>query len=199
MKTQYLNHGLLLLLGCVMTIMQPAHAAPPDEAMSRAQFMIRQISAERDQLQKDKAGLLKQVDELQKKYNGLEKNSSKTTGDMKQQFAQLRELYEAERKEHDATRTTLAAVTAEKYQLTEVASGQGQSLELCIGNNKKLYDITRNMLAAYEDKSAWDSLVQAEPLTGLSKIDIENLVDDTQYRIDDLRVNADILTNKISN
>lgn len=197
MKTQYPNS--MLLLAGVLLMGQAVHAAPADEAMSRAQFMIRQISAERDQLQSDKASLKKQLDEIQKKYDGLENKSSKTSGDMKQQFTQLRELYETERKEHEATRTSLAAIVAEKNQLTDVASGQGQGLELCMNNNKKLYDVTQNMLTAYEDKSAWDGLMQREPFTGLSKIEIENMVDDTQYNIDVLRVNAELLTNKTSN
>lgn len=199
MKTQYQNHGFMLLLVGVLFMGQAVHAAPADEAMSRAQFMIRQISAERDQLQSDKASLKKQLDEIQKKYDGLENKSSKTSGDMKQQFSQLRELYETERKEHEATRTSLAATVAEKNQLTDVASGQGQSLEVCMNNNKKLYDVTQNMLTAYENKSAWDGLMQREPFTGLSQIEIENMVDDAQYNMDVLRVDAELLTNKTSN
>ena len=90
MKTQYQNHGFMLLLAGVLLLGQAVHAAPADEAMSRAQFMIRQISAERDQLQSDKAKIQKQLDEIQKKYDGLENKSSKSSGDMKQQFAQDR-------------------------------------------------------------------------------------------------------------
>ncbi|MDQ1363112.1 MAG: hypothetical protein QG652_972 [Pseudomonadota bacterium] len=191
MNTQYLNHGFMLLLACLM-LAQPAHAA--DEAIARAQFMIRQISAERDQLQTDKAALQAQLDELQKKHESLENKSSKTSGDMKQQFTQLREQYEGERKSHETTRTTLAATVAEKNRLADIAAGQSQSLELCIGNNKKLYDVTRTMLGEYETKSMWDSLVQAEPFTGMTRIEVENLVDDMQYKIDDLRVNPDLLT-----
>jgi hypothetical protein len=199
MNTQYLNHGVMLLAGCIMMLAQPLHAAPPDEAMQRAQFMIRQISAERDQLQADKVGLQKQLDEIQKKYNGLENRSSKTSGDMKEQFSQLRVMYETERKEHETTRSALAAMAAEKNSVTDVAAGQTQSLEVCIGNNKKIFDITRALLTAYEDKSAWDSVMQAEPLAGLSQIKIENMVDDAQYHLDALRVDTDILKNTTSN
>lgn len=194
MKTQYLNQGFILLLMGMLVVAQPVRAAAPDEAMARAQFMIRQITAERDQLQADKSGLQKQLDELQKKYDGLENRSSKTSGDMKQQFTQLRDLYEAERKSHEETRSALALMATEKNRLTDVASGQNQSLEVCIGNNRKLYDITRNLLTAYENKGAWDSLVQAEPFTGMSQIEIENLVDDTQYKLEDLRINENQLT-----
>lgn len=182
-----------------MMLAQPVHAAPPDEAMARAQFMIRQVSAERDQLQTDKASLQKQFDELQKKYDGLENRSSKTSGDMKEQFAQLRDLYETERKEHETTRASLATLIAEKNQLTDVAANQTQSLEMCIGNNKKIFEITSSLLTAYEDKSAWDSLMQAEPVTGMSQVEIENLVDDMQYKLDGLRLNVDqISVNKLN-
>jgi len=194
MNTQYLNHGFMLLAGCIMMFAQPLHAAPPDEAMQRAQFMIRQISAERDQLQADKASLQKQLDEIQKKYDGLENRSSKTSGDMKEQFSQLRVMYETERKEHETTRSALAAMVAEKNSVTDVAAGQTQSLELCIGNNRKIFDITRTLLTAYEDKSAWDSLMQAEPVSGMSQVEIENLVDDMQYKLDGLRINVDQLS-----
>jgi len=194
MNAHYLNRGLLLLLICIIVMAQPVHAASPDEAMARAQFMVRQISAERDQLQTDKAGLQKQLDELQKKYDGLENKSVKSSGDMKQQFSQLREQYEAERKAHEETRATLASVMAEKNRLTDIASGQMQSLELCVANNRKLYDLNRGMLGEYEGKGVLDSLVQAEPFAGLSQVQIENLVDDIQYKLDDLRVNADVLT-----
>lgn len=198
MPTQYLNHIFLLLLGSLLLV-NPVHAAPPDEAMQRAQFMIRQISAERDQLQADKASLQKQLDEIQKKYDGLENRSSKTSGDMKEQFSQLRVMYETEHKEHETTRSALAAMVAEKNNVTDVAAGQTQSLELCIGNNKKIFEITRTLLTAYENKSAWDSVMQAEPLAGLSQIKIENMVDDAQYQLDALRVDTDILKNTTSN
>jgi len=156
--------------------------------------MIRQISAERDQLQAGLICLQKQLDEIQKKYDGLENRSSKTSGDMKEQFSQLRVMYETERKEHETTRSALAAMVAEKNSVTDVAAGQTQSLELCIGNNRKIFDITRTLLTAYEDKSAWDSLMQAEPVSGMSQVEIENLVDDMQYKLDGLRINVDQLS-----
>lgn len=199
MNRQNLNHVFMLLAACSMLFTQLVHAAPHDEAMQRAQFMIRQVSAERDQLQTGKASLQKQFDELQKKYNELENRSSKVSGDMKKQFSELRDMYENERKEHEATRASLASLIVEKNQLTDVATNQTQSLELCIGNNKKIFDITSSLLTAYEDKSVWDSLMQAEPVTGMSKVKIENLVDDMQYKLDGLRLNVDrISVNKLN-
>jgi len=193
MNTKNINHGFMLLLSCMMLAEQPVQAAP-DEAMARAQFMIRQISAERDQLQTDKAGLKQQLDALQKKYDGLESKSTRSSGDMKQQIAQLRTDLEAERKAHDLTREQLAAVITEKNSLTDVTATQAQNIELCIANNHKLYDINRTMLGKYEDKGVLDSLMQSNPVTGLTQVEIENLIDDTQYKLDDLRINKDLMT-----
>jgi nitrate/nitrite-specific signal transduction histidine kinase len=192
MNTQYFNYGFMVLAGCLMLVMQPLHAAP-DEAMARAQFMIRQVTAERDQLKTDKAGLEKQLAELQKKYDAMESKGSKTSGDMKQQFTQLRDLYDSERKAHEESRAAMASLLAEKNHVTDIARDSNQGLEMCIANNRKLYDLNQNLLSKYENKGVWDSLVQAEPFTGMSQIEIENMIDDAQYKLDDLRVNADLL------
>lgn len=193
MHTYYLNHGFRLMLGCALLAVAPVYAAP-DEAMARAQFMIRQISAERDQLQTDRASLQQQLAELQKKYAGLETKNSKSSGDMQQQYAKLRDDLQAERSAHEASRAQLATAVSINNSCSDTVSHQSDMMTLCIGNNHKLYDINRTVLSRYENKNMLDSLIQADPVTGISQVAIENLIDDTQYKLDDLRLKNDSMT-----
>jgi len=169
------------------------------DALSRAQYMIRQMNAELNQLKSTNQTLLAEKDALTKEYEKLQKKNDKLTNKseknkkaLKGKVAEVRGQFKNEVKAHNETRRKLAKMTQEKDGLFKVATEQTQAIELCMANNKKLYEINLEVLSRYENKGVWDSVTQAEPFSRLSQVQIENLVDDYQYKMDDLRVEADL-------
>ncbi len=171
--------------------------ANKDAAMAKAQFMLRQASAEKVKLTSENRKLLVEKKELEtklskleKKYNKLTKKSAKKSSAMNGRIKKLGERLNGEIKAHKETDRQLYAMTNEKERLFNLATEQTGVIDLCVSNNKQLYTINRQLLGKYEGKGVWGALSQAEPFTGLKQVEIENLVDDYQYRLDDLRVEA---------
>ena len=170
-----------------------------DEALSRAQYMIRQMNAELNQLKSTHQNLLaektardKDYDVLKKKYDKLQIRTDKNKKAMKGQVLDVKQKFKAELSAHTETRKLFSAITEEKNRLFEIATNQMQAIDQCVGNNKKLFNINIELLSIYEKKGVWDSLTQAEPFSGLSQVEIENLIDDYQYKLEDLRVEANL-------
>jgi len=185
----------ILFLMFFMSVSFPTMAN--DEALSRAQYMIRQMNAELNQLKSTHQSLLaektakeKDYDALQKKYDKLQVKSDKNKKSMRGKVVEIKQQYRDEVGEHTETRKSLSAMTQEKNKLFKIATEQTQAIDRCVGNNKKLFDINLELLSAYEKKGVWDSVTQAEPFSGLSQVQVENLVDDYQYNLEDLRVEA---------
>lgn len=170
-----------------------------DEAFARAQYMIRQMNAELTQLKSTNQTLLaektsqeKELAALQKKYDKLADKADENKKAMKGRVVEIKQQYKDEVEAHVETRRLLAEKIQEKNDLLKIATGQTQTIDLCVANNKKLYEIDQELLTVYENKGVWDSVTQAEPFSRLSQVKIENLVDDYQYRLDDLRVEVEL-------
>ena len=112
---------------------------------------------------------------------------------MQQQTTRQQEDLLVERSGHKATRQQLEAILAEKSSCTAKLGNQSDSLALCIKNNHQLYEINVTVLERYENKGLLDGLMQADPVSGISQVAIENLVDDTQYKLDDLRIKESVI------
>jgi len=173
--------------------LQPALAA--DEALARAQFMLRQMSAEKNQLAAENRALASEKQELQgklaeleKKYHKLAKNSENSSTALSERIDSLQQKLKQEAQAHGEASGSLQQMTDEKNRLFSIARKQTDVIDLCVANNRKLYAIDQQLLGKYEEKGVWSALIQDEPFTGMKQVEIENLVDDYQYRLDDLRV-----------
>jgi len=187
---------LFLILGSLLTAL-PVHANK--EALAKAQYMLRQMNAELNQLKVTNKKILAEKTQLesdnkalQKKHDKLSSKSAKNKMAMKGKFADLKQVYKDEVLAHKEARQELNAMTVEKNKIFEIATQQTQKIDLCVGNNKKLFEINQFALTQYEEKGVWDSLTQGEPFSKLTQVEIENMIDDMQYNMDELRVEADM-------
>lgn len=186
----------IVLLCFVLVTALPVQANK--DALAKAQFMLRQMNAQLNELRVSKRALLVEMSQLekdnaslQKKYDKSKQKSAKNKAAFKGKFSSLKKSYKDEMLAHAQTRVQLEALSSENKKITEIAQQQIQKIELCAANNKKLFDIDQQLLLKFEDKGVWDSMLQAEPFSQLSQVEIENLVDDYQYNMDDLRVKSD--------
>jgi len=167
------------------------------DALARAQYMIRQINAELNQLKssnnkikEDMLSLDKEYKKLKIKYTKLERISNKNKNVMSGKYTEIKNKYSMEIDSHNETRRRLQEKFSENKHLVDIGSKKNNMLDMCIANNHSLYDINIEILTKYENKGVWDSLSQAEPFSNLTQVEIENMVDDYQYHMDDLRVQA---------
>lgn len=172
------------------------------EAARRMQIMQQQFSAEKAVLEKDKTDLAQKVDDLTKQTESskqdtaqLERKRSSLTKELatakieavalQEKLRQLEithaELVTLHKQESENNQSQIRALQAALAQ-------RGQVLGSCETKNSKLYELNREILTKYRDKSFMDALTQNEPLTGIKAVGVENILEDYRDKLDVQRV-----------
>lgn len=169
-----------------------AQDAGQQKALAKAQFMLRQVNAEKATLQQQVTDLQKQVDTLTKQLAAATTTASARQDSLAKQMSSSESKWRGANDkltgDLQSTQEKLKASAQQSAHLQQQLQVQTENFKLCHANNHKLYDINRELLAKYQDKGAMDALLQREPFTGVSSVEVENLVQDTQYRLDDLKL-----------
>jgi len=171
--------GIAMLMTALLTSGEAKAADAADQKVERMQRMLRQVSQERDSLQAENTRLKSEIEELNLKHTGARKSSDAA-------LAKSRESNAALGAELQRTEQNLRQTLSEKNLLQETVVGQAQQLETCESHNVKLLQVNRDLLGQYENKGFFDSLMQREPITGLKGVELENIVQDYQDRLDRL-------------
>ena len=180
---------MLIPLYCSILLLTVSTAVfAESKALDRAQYMIRQLNAQKMQLEQQKA-------QLQAELEQLRKDSEKQ---LKQQKAGNQKLDQANRKKteyiqklRDKLKETVVALRqSESERLNANLMNQSMDSELrqCVTNNHKLVELNAELLQRYHDKGFWASLSQAEPFTRLDQVEIENLLQEYRFQNEDLQV-----------
>ena len=202
----------LAVLIAMAVAASPAFAGDKErEAMRRMQIMQQQFSDEKAALEQSKDSLTQQVGELTKQTENIKQSTAQSE---RQRAALARELGAA-RTAQAATRAEVVALQEKLKQLEaaqaalvaqhtqdaaqdqkQIALAQkavaqrGQALGVCEQKNLKLYQLNRDILTQYRDKSVLDALTQAEPLTGIESVRMENILQEYRDKLDAQKVGA---------
>lgn len=161
------------------------------KGLAKAQYMLRQTISEKTALQKQLADLkaeLESKDKALKLANKDLKQAHSRIDKLKGNIGVWQEEYDVLKQRLSQTRSQLGEALAYGNVQDERFSIQSENFELCRANNKKLASINQELVAAYQDKTAMDALQQRDPFFGLKAVEVENLVQDYQYRIEDLNI-----------
>lgn len=171
-----------------------AHAqdANAQKALQKAQFMLRQVSSEKAELQTQIDALKQQVDQLARELAATKSHATGTQQKTEEKYndaiAQWKQRDSETNSALVVTREQLKQQLAQRKDLEISLQKQTTNFAVCYENNKKLYDINNQLLSRYESKGFGDVLKQREPFTGVAQVEVENLVQDYRYRLDDLKV-----------
>ena len=150
-----------------------------DQKAARAQRMLRQMTLERDAALAENARLKIDLEELNRKHTGVKKSSDSA-------LAKSRESIAALNADMQQAMQNLRRTESEKNLLQETVVSQAQQIETCESHNVKLLQVNHDLLGQYEKKGFFDSLMQREPIIGLKGVELENIVQDYQDRLDRL-------------
>ena len=163
-----------------------------DQKAAKAQRMLRQMALERDTLQTENAKLKGELDALNRKLGDVKKSSEAALGKSRGNYTSLNENFQA-------TTQNLLKVEADKNQLQETIGEQAQLIITCEDKNAKMVQINRELLGHYERKGPLDAMLQREPLTQLKRVEVENIAQEYQDKIDQLefkKKSADATTDR---
>jgi chromosome segregation ATPase len=171
-----------------------ANANAQKNAMAKAQFMLKQATTEKEAAQQQVATLQQQVDALTRDLSATKSDANAGKQKMQAGFNETAEQWrQRDAKQIGQLEELRAQVKAQAEQtaaLEEQLKVQTGNFSVCYGNNKQLLDLNRELLQRYQDKGVFAALRQQEPLTGMTQVEVENLVQDYRYKIDDLTVNT---------
>ncbi|MBL8200207.1 MAG: hypothetical protein JNK40_04470 [Chromatiales bacterium] len=195
---------VVMLLSSGASVGQEARR-PASDASARLQQQVQQLAGERTALQSENARLKEQVARLEKDARALvtEKEALTRragTAEFKvsraeagqQSFNSRIEATEARLNEvvskYKELAEELRKVEAERNELARQAAADGQGLKVCAQRNVQLAGIANEALDRYEKKGCFGALAQAEPFTGLKRIEVENAVEEYRQKVDALQV-----------
>lgn len=165
--------------------------AAAKNALAKAQFMMRQVSNEKAELEKQVAKQKEQIDALTKENEKIKtdlKNKMNAVNPLDEVVKSLKDNGQKNQSKLENELSKNEALLAKNEDLEMKLSAQSKNFDICYGNNKKLYEINKEILGQYENKGFWDALKQKEPFTAIERVKVENLVQDYQYNIDSLKV-----------
>lgn len=194
----WMRAGLLLvalgsLLGAGL-----CHAQADDKkakaALGRLQQQNQQLASQKSKLEQDNVALSKKAEEAAAALSGKNASLSRATrelrektaaeAELKAKLAELEEqLAEAQRKEAEtaATLRDRESALAEQRQIVARQARMLQASEERIG---KLHVLGGELLDRYRNKSCLDTLLEAETVTGVRKVGIENEQQSYRERLD---------------
>ncbi|MBV5325829.1 MAG: hypothetical protein J0626_11550 [Rhodospirillaceae bacterium] len=180
------------------------------QMLRRMQQQVQQLDQARAQAEQDKAAALADKDALAREVETLRSSSAaakrehaariRLEGELKTVQAELETLKAklADTEKRLADSQALQQTTAQALAQTESAkkrtegelAGKTKDLQVCRTNNGALYGLGREMMQKYRDKSCQDALAQAEPFTGLKKVEVENLLEAWRDSLDREKLGA---------
>lgn len=182
----------LLILACTSAIDAIAEPETKDrQAVHHMQLQLRAAQQQNADLSAQVDTLKKQLSELEAKRAALEKKlggqtrqiselSDKQSSD-KQQLAELADKYKLLEQQNAATGNNLQQTQIEKEQLDK-------DVQSCENKNTELYQLSIKLMDKYQAKGVWDAMLQAEPLTQLEKVKMENLLQEYHDKADANRI-----------
>ncbi len=182
---------MLMLTGCLWA--SSAMAATDQNA--HLQQVLRQLATEKqqlttqiEQLQKENTEFKARNGKLEAKTKSLEQRADKTIQANEAATERIYEFNDKLKESLGKLRETLMELRKAEATLGE----QSDQLTACMRVNVQLYDAGKDMLTKYEEKGVWDALAQAEPITGLKQVEIENVIEDYRYKIEGLTVSKQV-------
>lgn len=183
-------------------------AAREREALRRVQQQVQQLRQEKTVLdgkfaviEKEKNDLALEKDKLSSQVGGalarakaegtkgLQLQAALDAANQEKQALQtqktgLEEQLAALTTKQAKTESELTQAHAQIKQLDTNLQARTQQVASCEGKNDKLYQHGRDLIAQCQDKSATDVLLRLEPLTGIQRVGIENLLEEYRDKLD---------------
>lgn len=191
----------LALVLFTQSAMAVEDAGGAQKALAKAQFMLRQATSEKASLQQQVDALTQQLDALRKQMASTEAAAAERSGKLEQKFSEASNQWQ-QRNEKSEQQLRIAGEQLKEQsekinQLSGQLKRQDENFALCYANNRKLYDINVDLLERYRNKGVLDVVKQREPFTGVARVEVENMVQDYQYRLEDLRLDPESSTQAI--
>ena len=193
---------LVTAAACLLVAGKAAAQQDPAQALARAQSLLRQVSAQKQELEVANARMAAELAALEKQADRAEASLKETSLDLESEQRQmartsqtlertqerlartednLREAIERLRNTNAELRDTSIAKADLEARLAateaELADSERKNMDLYLANVE--------LLELYEKKGPFTSIFQREPVTGIKNVQIQNTLQEYQVKLDD--------------
>ena len=204
-RSSLVSVGVML---CLALASENGHAASPkgqdaaaQQVLRKAQGMLRQLSQEKAALETEKAALQEQVKQLEgvvreleplKDEVGRHKSAAEAlrnaNGALESRINKFREQEMSLLQKQKEIIGKAKLIQADNELLVKAVAEREDWIRQCGDRNRGLIEANGALLDKYRDKGFWEQLGEAEPFTGIAKVQSENAVQDFRYKIEALQV-----------
>ena len=201
LKTKPLLGVLLMVWAAASSAQAVKQSSTADQALKKAQGMLRQISEEKSALAAENKALQEQLTQLQANVSQLQplqaeveryKTGLQTWQDAHQSAqAQLAQAREAEQQLKTQMQTLIAqaqAIQQDNQLLVNAVKERETWIKQCTDKNQQLISTNHEMLEQFKTKGFWEQLAANEPFTGIGQVEKENQAENYQFKLEDLTV-----------
>jgi len=213
MQVRFFEMSLVVLIGGVLLLagVAPAQAAakkdPAKQALRRLQAELKQVQDQKAALEQEKAdhgqaleALKKKAGEqasaaaranhgkavLEKEAEALRQDKTKLSEEVERLKKELTESQMAMRE----TSQNLRQETSQKQRLEQNLGARSKELESCQEKNKTIYQYHVELLNRAQNRGSLSVLLEAEPVFGFKRVQIEKLMEEYRDKLDEQKVNT---------
>lgn len=200
-----MNKFIVAVAACSVATGVQAQVQRSGDANARVSQQLQQLSSEKVALQAENNKLKQELEQvkaqLQKSAGATKElenrnrvlqasvgrdtaNNQQAEEQLEKSRAQLQELVTKFRE----TVQTLRDTEADRATIKSQLAAREREYKVCVDRNVGLYEINDEVLDRMEDRGFWSQLTEREPFTRLKRTQLENLIDDYRYRVDELRL-----------
>ena len=197
MRIRVLTIGLALLA----TVMASAGAHAQSEtdrlreALRAATAQTRSLEDQRTALQakivaaeRDATALKAQIDAAKAEVRKIDKEHREAVEEFNQRLAQRDETLEKWKSAYEEAASVARSKDAERAKFESEATAFKASTKSCQAKNVQLVKVGRELLHRYQGVSFGDMAVTSEPLVGVRRVEIQNLLQDYSDKVLDQKV-----------
>jgi chromosome segregation ATPase len=200
-----MNRAIVAATLCLIAVSTQAQVQRSGNADARVAQQLQQLTSEKVALQAENNKLKQELEqvkaqlqksasatkELENKNRALQAstvsratNNQQAEEQLERSRAQLQELVTKFRE----TAQTLRDVETDRTTAKSQLAAKEREYKVCVDRNAALYELNDEVLDRMEDRGFWSQLAEREPFTRLKRTQLENLIDDYRYRVEELRV-----------
>jgi chromosome segregation ATPase len=200
-----MNRTIVAITLCLLAVAAQAQTQRSGNADARVAQQLQQLTNEKVALQTENNKLKQELEQvkaqlqksasatkdletrnrtLQSASTSRASSDQQTETQLERTRGQLQELVTKFRE----TAQTLRDVETERATAKSQLAAKEREFKVCVDRNAALYQLNDEVLDRMEDRGFWSQLAEREPFTKLKRTQLENLIDDYRYRVDELRV-----------
>lgn len=142
------------------------------------------LQAKVGQVERDNAALKVQVDTAKAEVRQVKKDYREAVTQFNERLEERNQTLEKWKEAYAEAASVARTKDAERAQFEAEASNTKVSLKACTGKNQQLVKVGRELLAHYENVTLGDALLAQEPLIGIRRTQVENLLQDYAERVE---------------